>query len=786
MNEYQKLLQRYGVSSQQLPYAGLAKPTDTAAPEYEDLMSKYTADRSAYDKWLDAYKKRIASRSVYDPAFTGEILGIPVYEYGAGYTLPKAPTKSVASPAAAPAAFVEPQQAGGAGNYSGSSAPPGGGYGIPGATLVGGISGPTTGLASLANSTAAYLGNLSIDPITGQQKSGPLASIARGISDAIAKNVDPNFSHEGAPGKGTGTVDGITKTDLGSFIIGPTGLTPITAPATEESQTRLDAITGKAAAEAQAAMEAQAQREAANMAARAQAEREAQAQREASIPTGVTGVDPNAGEGGVGGVGAGGYSGGYDGGYGGGYDGGDPGGGGPRAKGGVIGRTYARGGAVRRNYAGGGLTDLAGRYGIGSSGGPPDTYQSADMSRELEAPEPQPMASNEDVMAMFNKYQTPQQPVSPYAQELVAARKTAAEQTEAFNTMLQKAISEPGEAAPSKAELYFQLAAAFGAPTRTGSFTESLGKAGEVMGEQQKAQRAAQKAQRTQALTLGLEGQKMKMQTAKEDLNTLRTLAGEEMKDVRATNLADLQDRRARDLADLVDKRARDLEALRERYKAGAPASEAGKMAADAGLVRGTPEFNKFVNKYIDDKMSQGNEYKAIMASIAQQGLDLRKQAGDRAAEQAKKLTPQEMKLKTDTEDMLAQTDQSLASLKQAYALNPNTFDASTVDVVQRKALEAVGSKDPKVVNTREMENLLEKAALSQLKSTFPGAISNDERKALQDVQGLSSKSKEERAKIMKNGYTALKSVRERAAKRLNEINQGLYRDTTPATGEIE
>ena len=109
-------------------------------------------------------------------------------------------------------------------------------------------------------------------------------------------------------------------------------------------------------------MEAQAQREAANMAARAQAEREAQAvaqaqaQREASIPTGVTGVDPNAGEGGVGGVGAGGYSGGYDGGYGGGYDGGDPGGGGPRAKGGVVGR-YAHGGiAALRRYADGGIT----------------------------------------------------------------------------------------------------------------------------------------------------------------------------------------------------------------------------------------------------------------------------------------------------------------------------------------------------------------------------------------------------------------------------------------------
>jgi hypothetical protein len=174
------------------------------------------------------------------------------------------------------------------------------------------------------------------------------------------------------------------------------------------------------------------------------------------------------------------------------------------------------------------------------------------------------------------------------------------------------------------------------------------------------------------------------------------------------------------------------------------------------------------------------------MVSIAQQGLELKKAAGERAAEQAKKLTPQEMKLKTDTEDMLAQTDQSLANMKQAYSLNPNTFDASAVDVVQRKALEAVGSKDAKVINTREMENLLEKAALSQLKATFPGAISNDERKALQDVQGLASKSKEERGLIMKNGYKALKTVRERAAKRLNEINQGLYRDTAPAAGEIE
>jgi len=38
----------------------------------------------------------------------------------------------------------------------------------------------------------------------------------------------------------------------------------------------------------------------------------------------------------------------------------------------------------------------------------------------------------------------------------------------------------------------------------------------------------------------------------------------------------------------------------------------------------------------------------------------------------------------------------------------------------------------------------------------------------------------------MKNAYNALKSVNARHRKRVNEINQGLYRNTTPPTGELE
>jgi hypothetical protein len=364
----------------------------------------------------------------------------------------------------------------------------------------------------------------------------------------------------------------------------------------------------------------------------------------------------------------------------------------------------------------------------------------------------QPSSVPPQLMDMLSKYTSGE---STYGPELKAARGRANAETEAFQKMIQSTI----EGSPAdKAEMYFRLAAAFGAPTKTGGFAETIGKVGETMSEYTKGQGALKKQ-------LQLEGQKMKMQGAKEDLTTLRTLAGEEMK----------------------DKRAISAELLKDYIKSGQPQSTAGKQAQDEGLKPGSPEFQKRVAQIADanveKQMATINATLANM-SVAQSNLLLNQQKFDESKKQAAKLSPTEVKLKTDTEDMLAQTEQGMANLKKAYKLNPNTFDNSLPDLAQRKVLEAAGSKDPKVINTRELENTLEKAALSSLKSTFPGAISNDERKALQDVQGLGAKSIEERGRIMKSGYAALKAVSERSRKRLNEINSGLYRDTSPAAAE--
>lgn len=395
---------------------------------------------------------------------------------------------------------------------------------------------------------------------------------------------------------------------------------------------------------------------------------------------------------------------------------------------------------------------------------PAASMATAPVEAQIAAPIAAPPGDrNQALMSMLGKY-FPQN--DDYGPELKTARETMTRESAAFNKLLQDAIKQPQESGPSKAEMYFRLAAAFGAPTKTGNFMESLGKAGEAAATMNKEQRESLMAERNRQLQLGLEAQKLRMSGAKEDVNTLRALASEGMK----------------------DKRTIATELIKEYVKSGQPESSAGKQAKDEGLVPGTPDYQKRVGEIasmsVDRQMAQINATLANMG-VAQANAALQQQKFGFQQEQAQKLTAPEMKLKTDTEDILAQTSQAYGNLKKALDLNPNTFDTSLVDTAQRKALEAVGSKDPKVVNTRELENMLEKAALSQLKATFPGAISNDERNALLATQGLASKSVEERGKIMKSAADALKSVYARNKKRLNEINAGSYR-ATQMPGEAE
>jgi hypothetical protein len=275
-----------------------------------------------------------------------------------------------------------------------------------------------------------------------------------------------------------------------------------------------------------------------------------------------------------------------------------------------------------------------------------------------------------------------------------------------------------------------------------------------------------------QKLQLGLSGQKMLMDTTKDDLGALQKLSAEEMKDKRAA---------ARD----ATKEA--IAASREKAKGDAeaakPSSPAGKQALDEGLTLGSPEYKARVKEIADTTLDKTTATaQAALANVtnAQTRLALDQNKFEQAKAQGAKLTPAEMHLKANTEDAVAAQQAALVNLQKAYKLNPGTFDTSLIDTAQRKLLEATGSKDPKVLATREMENLLSQKALDTLKSTFGGNPTEGERAILLSLQGLGAKSKEERAAIMQNAYGALKVSAARNKQRLKDINAGAYRNTTP------
>lgn len=445
---------------------------------------------------------------------------------------------------------------------------------------------------------------------------------------------------------------------------------------------------------------------------------------------------------------------------------------------------YAQGGAVK-GYAKGDLVDLEQKYANPTNlpeimTFPLPPQEQIQMNRIVDAAPPPPMvtagmpgaagdpsgaapvrlesappkpAGNNDLLSMIERYM----PTTDYSTELQAARTKVAGKSEAFANMLKNAMAE--ETAPSREEMYWRLAAAFGSPTKTGAFSENLSLAGKEMAEYRKAETEAKRANRAAKLQLGLKGAELDLAGAKEDLDTLRQLQQEGMK----------------------DKRTIAAELVKQYVKSGEPESSAGKQAKDEGLKPNTPQFQARVKEIAQANVdAQTSRIDALLAnvSVTQANLLLNQQKLQMEIEKSKKLTPGEVKLKSDTEDLIGNADQALDMLRQAYKLNPNTFDTTLTDVAQRKLLENTSSNDPKVKSTRLMENLLAKDALAKLKASFGANPTEGERKVILELEGIGAKSKEERSAIMLSAFEALKKSLARYQKRLNEINQGLYRET--------
>jgi hypothetical protein len=200
---------------------------------------------------------------------------------------------------------------------------------------------------------------------------------------------------------------------------------------------------------------------------------------------------------------------------------------------------YAKGGSVRRHFDGGGLNDMTGDGGDGSGQADPNGGAGEDTVADGASPPAGPPPARVtvpsgsgnrtmDLESLLQRYATP---TTNYGAQLAQAQQAARSETEAFSNAVRQ-MAERTESPTSRAEMYFRLAAAFGAPTKTGKFAENLSLVGKEMSEYAKGRRTEEADRRT----LGLRAQELRMTGARQDLASLQTLAGQEAAERRAIN----------------------------------------------------------------------------------------------------------------------------------------------------------------------------------------------------------------------------------------------------------
>lgn len=316
------------------------------------------------------------------------------------------------------------------------------------------------------------------------------------------------------------------------------------------------------------------------------------------------------------------------------------------------------------------------------------------------------------------------------SRELAAARQRSQSESEAFYNLIRQ-MSERGESPTSRAEMYFRLASAFGAPTRTGHMGETLSRVGEQMGEYTRGRQADERERRG----LLLRAQEARMGAAREDLATTRALAAQE----------------GTERAGIV------RELVKEYVRSGEPQTEAEKEARALGLVG--QEKADFIRR-------------RIMSNV------------QNAERRLTQLEPGELKTYNDNRELVDRTKIAIDDLRRAIALNPRTIGGGLGGRFAYGVGSAMGSEAEIIQNTDQLKNILGRITVDSLKATFPGAISNAEREALERLSGATSSSIPSRERIMRDALRRLETMVENAERRMSEVQTRANRNLRPEGSE--
>lgn len=358
----------------------------------------------------------------------------------------------------------------------------------------------------------------------------------------------------------------------------------------------------------------------------------------------------------------------------------------------------------------------------------------------------------------------------PYAavRTAMTARKEAAKARQKYYDDLTAKLAAR-QAGPSFSERMYELSSALFAPTSTRGFSGVMGNVLPVLASQQKAQR---------------EGE-----IKRED--ALSALAAAQL--AQSEGLAEQAVDTEVELAKLANKRRpigfNPVTGQKEYMDEISPTA----VGAPELKSPGTMETRGGVEGYYNEKrvwtpLPQRAEKETFRPATPEEAAMYGAATGQisnltgkflpGAAPKPRTLSGSEQKLLIQSEDVLASAEDTLGKLRRVIDLNPKALEGSLTGF-RKQVGSLFSSDDPTYVATEELDNTLQSMALSMLKSTFPGSVTEGERKALMALQGSSSLPRAARERIYRNAFAAAQTVAARARERIQKTQSGFYSERT-------
>jgi hypothetical protein len=339
------------------------------------------------------------------------------------------------------------------------------------------------------------------------------------------------------------------------------------------------------------------------------------------------------------------------------------------------------------------------------------------------APAAAPAATGSpSLQTLYEKYISKQ----PKSTEMTAAEQKYAAKNDALISLLKEQASKTEENAPSKAEMYFRLAAALANPTKSRGFAgvmENVGAAAKELAEFQKSTTDAKRAAAAAKLQLLLKTGEIDAQQAKDELDKLRA-----------------EDKEVRGVAQTFAMKEFETEA-----KKGEPQSEFGKVLKESGIQPGTPAYKEAMA----DRARLETEQKGIALQAARSAEDQKKI-------ERNMLTPKEADKAMDLEKEIRLQEAALKDLEKAEQLSPKAYLPNLTDTAKRTFYSQLDPEDPDVKATETLERLLNGQTLANAKK-LTGSISNKDLSFLQALSGSSFKNKDARTETITDAIQKMK-----------------------------